>query len=106
MKAQIYDKESGIRVIEVETLLAIYKYMNEQNTPYPIAPSVREIMALTGIKSTNTMHRRLGLMREHGLVTKQNSTGQVRNARLTTYGVAFAQYAKHEIGTAPKETGK
>jgi len=100
-----FDKKTGIRVIETDTLVAIHNYMEEQDTPYPLAPSVRELADILGIKSSCTIHNRIKLMRKHGLLVKQVQ-GRVRNIGLTKYGVDYAVYVKYGIGDAPKETDK
>ena len=100
-----YDEETGIRVIETDTLVAIHDYMEEQDTPYPISPSVRELADKLGIKSTCTIHNRIKLMREHNLLVTQ-TPGMVRNIGLTNFGIRYAMYLKYKLGEIPEETDK
>ena len=79
--------------LERETLLAIYKFVKEQNsrgiaTPDP--PSVRELMPMVKVLSTSSINYRIDKLFKMGLVAAQDHTNG-RVTRLTYAGYNLAK---------------
>ncbi len=63
-----------------QILITINSYIDEQK----ISPTLRELCALTGIKSTSTMYSRLKRLEEFGYIEKLDKSP--RSIRVTDYG--------------------
>lgn len=81
-----------LTIIEEQVLLAIYAHITEQSergiaTPEP--PSVRELMPMTGKKSTSTISYHVGKLREKGMLAPQERI-HGRITRMTEEGYETA----------------
>ena len=81
-----------LTLVEEQVLLAIYDHITEQSsrgiaTPEP--PSVRELMPMTGKKSTSTISYHVSKLREKGLLAPQERI-HGRTTRLTVEGYETA----------------
>ncbi len=70
------------RPLPARTLLAL-RAIYDYRARYAEAPTVRELSALTGIKSTSHVSSLLKVMRRRGLI-KVREVGRTRQARFTS----------------------
>jgi len=55
-------------ILGESTRIKIIDFIKSYHQQYGYSPSVREIGAMTGIKSTSTVHRHLGILKERGKI--------------------------------------
>jgi len=51
---------------QAETLLAIWEYLQAQDTPTPLPPSVRDLVPMIGVGSTSVVSRRIDQLARSG----------------------------------------
>lgn len=86
--------------IEAETLLAIYEFIHKQEdvTPTPLPPSLRDLTPMLGVKSTATANHRVWKLARKGLVVHDIEWDGISRAstRLTHAGLHVAWHLFRE----------
>lgn len=78
-----------LKQAQKETLLAIYKHWVEQKEPMPKAITIRGLMPILSVKSTNTVNYRVQILKDDGLVMENERFSP--GVRLTEAGWSLAK---------------
>ena len=95
--------EHELTDIQAETLLAIYEFWHEQEnvTPMPLPPSVRDLQPMLGVRSTSGIDMRIKQLVNLGLAVYDKEWERVSRAstRLTHTGfnVAWHLFRENEL---------
>jgi len=95
--------ERELTDIQAETLLAIYEFwhMQEDSTPMPLPPSVRDLQPMLGVKSTSGVDMRIKQLVKLGLAVYDEDWKHISRAstRLTHTGfnLAFCMFRELEL---------
>jgi len=88
---------------EADMLVAIYAYMSAQQeiTPTPLPPAVRDLRDALGISSTNTVAKKIVKLRDEGYLVFDEKMEKISRAstRLTYKGhhVAWTLFREKEL---------
>jgi len=90
---------------QAEMLVAIYEFLQNQDTPTPLTPSVRELMPMLGIPSTSMMRSRIIKAAKAGFLVHDKKWQRISRAstRLTYKGhhIAFTLFRRNELCGEP-----